>query len=104
MLAGGELYIPHDARPDNGADGDGNESTITPTESEQECLYVKLHARAAVYVKLHARATTTAAAIKFMAQDVPAAVLPAAISATVPAAVPATIPAIQQYLQRMDPE
>ena len=62
MLAGDELYIPHDARPDNGAGGDWNKSTVTPTECEQKFLYVKLHARAAVYVKLHARAARDAAA------------------------------------------
>ena len=34
MLAGDELHIPHGARPDNGADGDGKENTTTPTELE----------------------------------------------------------------------
>ena len=54
MLAGDEPYIPHDARPDDGAGGDGNKSRITPTESEQKCLDVKLHARAAICDELHA--------------------------------------------------
>ena len=45
MLAGDELHIPHDARPDEGANGDGTRVDETPTKHlHDEFLYVKLHA------------------------------------------------------------
>ena len=48
MLTGDKLYVPHDARPDDGASGDGGiGSTAAPTELEQECLYISLSATAA---------------------------------------------------------